>query len=161
MTPAVAVPITAVAGLAIAAAVSDVRTGRIPNRLILYGLATLAGSLVLVALADGQSLGRLLADMAAGVALSGAPAMFLIWLVAPRLLGGGDWKMLTVLGLAIGMLAPLGATVIVVGAFTVALVLAVLQRRRQIVLGPPLAFGFVLAVLAVVILPDLFVGPVR
>ena len=45
-------------------------------------------------------------DIVAGVVLSGAPLLFAIWLVAPRLIGGGDWKLLAVMGVAIGYLDP-------------------------------------------------------
>ncbi|MDQ3544039.1 MAG: hypothetical protein M3431_09305, partial [Actinomycetota bacterium] len=79
-----------------------------------------------------------------------------IWLVAPRVLGGGDWKLLSVLGIAIGYVAPLGATVIVMGAFVGGLVVAAVVRRRNIILGPPLALGYMAAVVAVITAPDLF-----
>jgi Flp pilus assembly protein protease CpaA len=98
----------------------------------------------------------LLADLTAGLVLSGAPAMFVIWLVAPRVLGGGDWKLLSVLGIAVGYVAPLGATVIVMGAFVGGVAAAAFVRRRNVILGPPLALGYVAAVAAVVAFPDLF-----
>lgn len=153
---AAAVPLASVGVLAVAAAVSDIRTGRIPNRLILIALAVLAGSWVLVSVVDDRPLIPLLTDLAAGLALSGAPAMFVIWLVAPRVLGGGDWKLLSVLGIAIGYVAPLGATVIVMGAFVGGIAVATVARRRNIILGPPLALGYAAAVAAVVVAPDLF-----
>ncbi len=153
---AAAVPITVVGALAMTAAVSDIRTSRIPNGLIVLALVVLASSWVFVATVDNRSMAPLLADLAAGLALSGAPAMFVIWLVAPRVLGGGDWKLLSVLGIAIGYVAPLGATVIVMGAFVGGLVVAAVVRRRNIILGPPLALGYVAAVVAVITAPDLF-----
>lgn len=153
---AAAVPITIVGAVAAAAAVSDVRTGRIPNGLIVLALVVLAGSWGFVAMVDNRPMAPLLTDLAAGLVLSGAPAMFVIWLVAPRVLGGGDWKLLSVLGAAMGYVAPLGATVIVMGAILGGLVVAALVRRRNIILGPPLALGYAAAVLAVVAFPDLF-----
>lgn len=151
-----AVPIALVGAIAFTAAVSDARTGRIPNRLILVAVAVLGGSWVLVSVVDHRPMMPLLADLAAGLVLSGAPAMFVIWLVAPRVLGGGDWKLLSVLGIAVGYIAPLGATVIVMGAFVGGLVVAAFVRRRNIILGPPLALGYAAAVAAVVAAPDLF-----
>ena len=153
---AAAVPITAVGAIALAAAVSDIRTSRIPNGLIVLALVVLASSWVFVATIDNRSMAPLLGDLAAGLALSGAPAMFVIWLVAPRVLGGGDWKLLSVLGIAMGYVAPLGATVIVMGAFAGGLVVASVVRRRDIILGPPLALGYVAAIVAVIAAPDLF-----
>ena len=153
---AAAVPITIVGALALIGAVSDIRTGRIPNGVIVLALVVLAGSWGFVAIVDNRPMAPLLGDLAAGLAMSGAPAMFVIWLVAPRVLGGGDWKLLSVLGIAIGYIAPLGATVIVMGAFVGGLAMAAVVRRRNIVLGPPLALGYVTAVIAVTALPDLF-----
>ena len=71
-------------------------------------------------------------------------------------LGGGDWKLLSVLGIAVGYLAPLGATVIVMGAFVVGIGIAVVSRRRDIILGPPLAFGYLTAIAAVIVWPNVF-----
>lgn len=153
---AAAVPVTIVGAISLAAAVSDIRTSRIPNGLIVLALVVLASSWVFVAMVDNRSMAPLLADLAAGFALSGAPAMFVIWLVAPRVLGGGDWKLLSVLGIALGYVAPLGATVIVMGAFVGGLVVAAVVRRRNIILGPPLALGYVAAVATVLAAPDLF-----
>lgn len=155
---AAAVPITIVGAIALAAAVSDIRTSRIPNGLIVLAVVVLASSWVFVATVDNRSMAPLLADLAAGLALSGAPAMFVIWLVAPRVLGGGDWKLLSVLGIAMGYVAPLGATVIVMGAFAGGLVTAAVVRRRDIILGPPLALGYVAAVIAVISAPELFMN---
>jgi Flp pilus assembly protein protease CpaA len=153
---AAAVPVTLVGAVALAAAVSDLRSNRIPNRVILIALGVLAGSWVLVSVVDDRPMAPLLADLSAGLVLSGAPAMFVTWLVAPRVLGGGDWKLLSVLGIAMGFLAPLGATVIVMAAFVGGLAVAAVVRQRNIILGPPLALGYAVAVAAVTLAPDLF-----
>ena len=153
---AAAIPIVLVGVVALAAAVSDVHTSRIPNRLILVALAVLGASWFLVSAIDDRPMAPLLADLAAGLVLSGAPAMFVVWLVAPRVLGGGDWKLLSVLGIAVGYLAPLGATIIVMAAFVAGLGVAALIRRRNIILGPPLALGYAVAIATVVAAPDLF-----
>ncbi len=153
---AAAVPISLVGVIGFAAAVSDVRTSRIPNSLVVTAVAVLACSWAFVSVVDGRPMAPLLADLAAGLVLSGAPALFVIWLVAPRVLGGGDWKLLSVLGMAMGYVAPLGATVIVMGAFVGGLGVAVTVRRRNIILGPPLALGYAAAVVAVAVWPELF-----
>ena len=132
------------------------RTGRIPNGLVVLAVVVLAASWAFVAVVDNRPMAPLLADLAAGLALCGAPAMFVIWLVAPRVLGGGDWKLLSVLGIAIGYVAPLGATVIVMGAFVGGVAVAAVVRRRNIILGPPLALGYAIAIVAVVAYPELF-----
>jgi Flp pilus assembly protein protease CpaA len=153
---AVAVPVTLVAIAALVAAAWDIRTSRIPNGVVVFALVALTGSLPLVALVDDRALWPLLGDLAGGFALSGAPALFMIWLVAPRDVGGGDWKLLGVLGAAVGYLAPLGATVILMGVFFGGLVVAALTRRRDVILGPPLAFGYLIAIVAVIVAPDVF-----
>ena len=153
---AAAAPIVLVGAVALVAAASDIHTSRIPNRLILVALAVLGASWFLVSAVDDRPMAPLLSDLAAGLVLSGAPAMFVIWLVAPRVLGGGDWKLLSVLGIAVGYLAPLGATVIVIAAFVAGIAVAAAVRRRNIILGPPLALGYAVAVATVVVAPDLF-----
>jgi hypothetical protein len=153
---AAAVPVTLVGAIALAAAVCDARTGMIPNGLIVSAFGVLTGSWAFVALVDNRPMLPLLADLAAGLVLSGAPTMFVVWLVAPRVLGGGDWKLLSVLGVAVGYVAPLGATVIVMGAFVGGIAAAAIVHRRNVILGPPLAAGYAAALAAVTALPELF-----
>lgn len=153
---AAGIPVTIVGTVAASSAICDIRTGRIPNVLVVLALVVLTTSWPTVAIVDNRPMLPLLTDLAAGLVLSGAPALFVIWLVAPRVLGGGDWKLLGVLGIAIAYVAPLGATVIVMGACAGGLVVAAIVRRRDIILGPPLALGYAAAVVAVVAVPDLF-----
>jgi len=61
-----------------------------------------------------------------------------------------------VLGIAIGYVAPQAATVIVMGAFVGGLIVAAVARRRNVILGPPVALGYAAAIAAVVVWPDLF-----
>ena len=82
--------------------------------------------------------------------------MFLVWLVAPRLIGGGDWKLLVVLGAMVGFLAPASASVIPMAAFGAATLAAAARHRRQVRLGPFLAAGYVVAIVAAVTEPELF-----
>ncbi len=103
---AVAVPLALVGGVALAAAIEDSHTGRIPNGLVLTGITIVASSWGFVAILDNRMMGPLALDVFAGLALGGAPVVFLIWLVAPRLIGGGDWKLLVVLGAVVGVPRP-------------------------------------------------------
>jgi Flp pilus assembly protein protease CpaA len=153
---AVALPLALVAGVAVAAAIEDTRTGRIPNGLIVTGITIVASSWGLVAVLDNRLMGPLALDLVAGLALGGAPVMFLVWLVAPRLIGGGDWKLLVVLGAVVGFLAPASASVIPMVAFGAAAVASAARHRRQVRLGPFLAAGYVVAIVATVVEPALF-----
>lgn len=153
---AAAAPVVAVGGLTVTAAVCDARTGRIPNGLVLTGLAVVAFAWGIVAAADGRPMGALAGDLAAGALLGGAPVLFAVWLVAPGLVGGGDWKLLAVCGLALGYLAPLAAVAMVVVGFGSAIVVAAVVRRRYVVLGPLLAAGYVVAVIVTLAQPTLF-----
>ena len=153
---AVALPLALVGGAALAAAIEDHRVGRIPNTVVLTGIVIVTCAWGIVATLDNRTMGALAVDVLAGVVLGGAPAVFLVWLVAPRLIGGGDWKLLVVLGAMVGFLAPAAATVIPLVAFGTATVIAVARRRREIRLGPFLAAGYVVAVLAAVAEPELF-----
>ena len=76
--------------------------------------------------------------------------------VAPRLIGGGDWKLLVVLGAVIGFLAPASASVVPMAAFGAAAVAAAARHRRHVRLGPFLAAGYVVAIVATVVEPELF-----
>lgn len=152
---AVAVPLSLVGGIAIAAAIEDLHSARIPNVLVLGGLTVLFASWGVVATIDNRSMTALLADVASGWLLSSAPAMFAIWLVAPRLVGGGDWKLLSVLGAAVGMLAPPAAAVIPLVGLSAGLVVAAIRRVRVVHLGPFLAAGYLAAIAVAVELPEL------
>ena len=153
---AVALPVALIGGIAVAAAIEDMRTGRIPNGLVLTGIAVITCAWGFVATLDNRLMGPLATDSLAGFVLGGAPAVFVVWLVAPRLIGGGDWKLLVVLGAMIGFVAPASASVIPVVAFGAATLAAAARRRRHVRLGPYLAAGYLVAVAAAITLPDLF-----
>ena len=89
---------------AAAAAVTDVRTGRVPNRLI---LAALSAALIIrpaEALAGGLSLFAVLCDAAAGAVI---PLIFPGILFPLRMMGGGDIKLLCAIGALLGRRAAL------------------------------------------------------
>jgi prepilin signal peptidase PulO-like enzyme (type II secretory pathway) len=153
---AVALPIALVGGIAVAAAVEDARTGRIPNGLVLTGIGVIACAWGFVATLDNRLMGPLAIDSFAGFVLGGAPVVFVVWLVAPRLIGGGDWKLLVVLGAMAGFVAPASASVIPMVAFGAATLAAAVRRRRQVRLGPYLAAGYLVAIAATITMPELF-----
>lgn len=134
----------AVAVVAAAAAVIDQRSRRIPNGVVAIGAAAIAVAAAAATLA-GDGLGGVASDVVAGVLLGGAPLLFVTWLIVPQAIGGGDWKLLTVLGAAVGLLDPLAAPVIVVVACAVAVAIALVRRQRSVAFAPPLLVGYLAA----------------
>lgn len=137
--------LVAVAVMAVAAARSDWRTGRIPNPVVAAILATTASSAAAVVLLDRRPPVEVVRSMLLGVLTSGALLFALVWVLRSNAIGGGDVKMLGALGLAIGLVAPLAAGLIVPFAVVVALLQALVLRTRRVVLGPGITLGFVLA----------------
>lgn len=156
----VAVPLASVGGLVVAAATVDATTARIPNGLVLAALAVVVGSWGLVGSVDGVAMRSLALDLLGGLLLSGAPAVFAVWLVAPASIGGGDWKLLAVGGLALGYLAPAAAFVFGVVGFMAAIGVAAVARRRTVALGPPLALGYAVALVVGLRFPEVVGGAV-
>jgi Flp pilus assembly protein protease CpaA len=113
---AIAVPVAVVAVLSVQAAAVDARTLRIPNRLVLASLAAVACGVPLVAVADHLSEIDLVGGVGVGRFLSGAPFLLVGWAIWPAGVGGGDWKLLSVQGAAVGLLAPLAAPIILLVA---------------------------------------------
>lgn len=144
---AVVAPLTLIGALVAAAAVVDERTGRIPNRLCLAGLVTLVAAMPLVATQD-QPLGSVASSVVAGLLTSGAPALFLIWLVRPDLIGGGDWKLLAVIGASLGLISPIASAVAAFVACVAQFVRLTFHRRRSIPFAPSLAVGYATALVA-------------
>lgn len=143
---AAAVPVVLVGAVVVVAALCDRATGRIPNALVLGGLVIVGCGWGVVGAFDEPMMGALARDIMVGVLLSGAPLLFAIWLIAPRLIGGGDWKLLAVMGAAIGYLDPSLAALSGVVAFGTAIAVAAVTRRRHLALGPMLALGYWAAV---------------
>ncbi len=137
----VVAPTIIVAALVVAAAVVDERTGRIPNRLTLTALMTVVVAMPFVAIND-QSLGSVAGAVVAGILISGAPVLLVIWLVRPDLIGGGDWKLLAVIGASLGLISPVASAIAAIVACLLQFVRLTLRRRRSIPFAPSLAVGF-------------------
>lgn len=138
-------PLVVVGALAVVAAAVDERTGRIPNCLCLMGLASVLAAVPFVAFQDG-GLQVVTLSIVAGIVASGAPLLFSIWLLRPDLIGGGDWKLLGVLGATLGLLSPLCAALAAFVACLVQFVRLNLHRRRSIPFASGMAVGFMTAV---------------
>lgn len=149
------------AAIAVVAAVSghhDARSGRIPNRYVLVVLGLVVAGAALLVLVGDRSTSGLLANQLAALLLGGAPLLFVIWLVTPALVGGGDWKLLGALSLALGLTEPLAAGAMVALVFVSVAGDAVLRRRRHVLLGPHLALAYVVVVAVLLWSPDGFDG---
>ena len=144
---AVLAPLTLIGALVAAAALVDERTGRIPNGLCLAGLVTLVAAMPLVATQD-QPLGSVASSVVAGLLTSGALALFLIWLVRPDLIGGGDWKLLVVIGASLGLVSPIASALAAFVACVAQFVRLTFRRRRSIPFAPSLAVGYATALVA-------------
>lgn len=156
---AVAATITTVAVLAGFAALIDARTARIPNRIVLAVLAVAVVSIPLVALLDDRSVSSVALAAVAGVAYSGAPLLFAVWVVRPSAIGGGDWKLVAALGATIGLVLPFAALVMTAVASLVQIGLSVCRRRQVQPFAPSLAIGYLAALLLLPALTSIFGGP--
>ena len=137
--------------LAVAAAIVDERTGRIPNRLVLAGLVTVLAAIPFVAVQE-EGLSSVASSVGVGLPLSGAPVLFAIWFVRPDLIGGGDWKLLAVLGASLGLVSPIAAALAAFVACLAQFVRLMLGRRRSIPFAPSLAIGYATAIASIPIL---------
>ena len=131
----------------------DLRERRLPNRLVLPGFAVWVLGALWVVLADsGAGWPRIAASVVAG----GAYALLLGALAWWGGMGGGDLKLGTLLGLALGLVSPVAAVLALPLAFFAGAIVAVVvlatspkgeRRGRSIPFGPCLllAGGFSLA----------------
>jgi Flp pilus assembly protein protease CpaA len=152
------VPVASVAAASGWAAVSDHRTRRIPNGVIVVcALTVVIGALALWATRTATSSEIALA-LVVGVLLGGGPLLFAVWVVRPAAVGGGDWKLLLSQGAALGLVAPLAASLVLLVAGPTAAVQALCRRQTSIALGPALAVGFAFAAIAAFAFPGLLRG---
>lgn len=127
------------AGIAVIAASNDLRTLRIPNRLVALGAAVVALTLGITSVATVS----LVCPAIAGAALFAAP-LFISHAKAPDRSGLGDVKLAAVLGLVSGAVYP----TVALGALALAMLLGVAfsvfwrrRRRGGFPLAPALAVG--------------------
>jgi prepilin peptidase CpaA len=142
MTPSFIAAVMCILSLCAIAAVSDLRTGQIPNRLVAWGLGLGAALPVASALFSAPS-GALLGSLGEGLgkALAGllVTATIPLALFLMRALGGGDVKLFAAVGLLAG---PSLGFAIVSHAFFLAVPLALViwikEKRLSAALGATL-----------------------
>lgn len=136
------VAVTGALAMGTAAASVDLRTHRIPNRMVALS-AGAAGIGVAVASLQGAP------GSAAGAstgALCFAGPLFVTHVIAPRAIGFGDVKLAAALGLALGLIDPrLGILALCLASGTTAAT-GIVARRSTLPLGPGLIVGSLLAV---------------
>jgi leader peptidase (prepilin peptidase)/N-methyltransferase len=142
---AAVVGVGAVAGLA---AIEDLRSRCIANDLMLVGAACVGVGALAAVVLDGREPSRVVGDVLLGVVASGVCVLAAIWVLRPGLIGGGDVKLLGVLGAALGLFAPLVAGLVGPVAVLVAGGMALAARSRRVALGPGLVVGFLVAAVA-------------
>lgn len=126
----------------------DLREHRIPNAWVLAALASALAGIVSASMLGEASLPAALGDAAWGVVLSGAVGLAVIWIVAPRLIGGGDVKLLAVVGAALGSIDPRAALVAGGTAALVQLLASTGTGRRVLPFAPALDVGLLVGVLS-------------
>lgn len=143
-------PVAVAVGLlgAVSAAVVDLRTKRLPNRILFPVVA--AALVLLLASAVLEEPSRAL--VAIGVGAGGLVVFGLIWFTRPAALGYGDVKLAGLLGLVVGWYGPIAALLAVVAAFLSAAVIAVVlltlgrSRETEMAFGPFMTLGAIVAV---------------
>jgi leader peptidase (prepilin peptidase)/N-methyltransferase len=131
--------VVSVGGLA---AITDARSGRIPDRLLALAALPLIGFIVHEA-GTGRG-GEALLAAVLGVVTCAAP-MFLVHLASPSALGFGDVKLGAVLGAALGLIDPRLGLVALCVAAAVTSVVGLAQHRESLPLGPGLVLGATIA----------------
>ena len=142
-------------GIVLHAALIDARTSRIPNRLVLRGVAAVAVGVALSPWLDERSIGSVIGRAGWGLVLGGAPLLLALWVVRPSAIGGGDWKLLAVLGAALGLVSPIAAVVMTFVACVVQVVVSAARRTHVMPFAPSLAVGYAAAVAACAAAPTL------
>lgn len=131
-------------GIAACAAVVDMRTGRLPNRLV--GLAAVP-TLAVAGVAFGNGRGLEAVSSVVLGALAFAGPMFVVHLVSPSAIGFGDVKLAAALGVTLGLIEPaLGLLALCIASAVTALV-GLLGRHKTLAFGPGLVAGAIAALL--------------
>jgi leader peptidase (prepilin peptidase) / N-methyltransferase len=132
----------------IAAARIDEREHRIPNRLVLAGVAPLV---VLAALSLLTADASTLTAMAAGAVLMSGP-LLVLHVVAPGAMGFGDVKAAAVLGAAVGLVDPTVALWALCLASAIAVARGAMTRRAVVPFGSALVAAALVSLTAAVAL---------
>lgn len=147
-----AIPLASGVALAalLPAVLVDVIDRRLPNRLVaaaaLCGAAALLGEWIVVGI---DAPGFDWSGAVIGVAAMAGP-LLIMHIAAPAALGFGDVKAAAVAGAALGLVHPiLGLVALAIGSAATALV-GLAQRRRNVVFGPGLVGGSIIALVLVV-----------
>lgn len=156
---AVAVPITIVTLLTLLAAIVDFRVARLPNVASATAFAVALISAPLVASLDDRPVAATAVGALAGVAFSGAPILFLIWLVSPDSIGGGDWKMLGAVGAGVGLILPIAALAMTTIACVIQITVGAARRIRTMPFGPSIAAALIITLCLLPALVHIFGGP--
>lgn len=146
-----AVPVAPVYGVALfiiaivlsGVVVEDIRSERIPNGLLLTAAASGAIGVAAAVVAGELAVGDAMTGAVWGLAMSGAVALAAVWLVAPRLIGGGDVKMLALLGAVTGVVDPRAAFVTGATAVLLQMVASISLRRQRLPFAPALYGGLI------------------
>ncbi len=124
-------------GAMLPAAVVDIRTRRLPDRLVApAAIVLVAGVGASSGLGQETSLGHLLI----GLCVFAGP-LLAIHLVAPAAMGFGDVKAASVLGAALGLAHPIVALAGLTAATATGGLAGLVMRQRTIAFGPALVVG--------------------
>jgi leader peptidase (prepilin peptidase) / N-methyltransferase len=135
-------------GLLLAISVIDIRTKKIPNRLVYPALLSSAGLLVVASLWGADV--DLVRSAGGFLALGGG--FLLIALIVPKGMGMGDVKLAALIGLVLGSQGlalvgvAAGAGILIGGVGAVTAMVAGASRKQAIPFGPFLAAGALVAV---------------
>lgn len=133
---------------AISASVVDLRTKRLPNRILFPTMAAVVVLLLAAAVIEDPRR----ALVAIGIGAGGLLLFGLVWFARPAALGYGDVKLAGLLGLVVGWYGPMSALLALVAAFLSAAVVAVALlmkgrgRGSEMAFGPFLTLGAIAAV---------------
>jgi leader peptidase (prepilin peptidase)/N-methyltransferase len=130
----------AVAIPAALAACIDVRSRRLPDRLVLLALAPPMAATI-AEVSTGRALETVGAVALGALAMGGPP--FVTHALAPDSLGFGDVKLSIVMGAALGTWAPVLGVVALAAASLIAVTESLVRRRTAVAFGPALVVGFV------------------
>lgn len=134
----------------LALAVIDLRTRKLPNRIV-YPSFLMAAAYVLVAEVAGGPID--LPDAGIGVLAYGG-GLLLVALISPRGMGMGDVKLAALIGLVLGALGlryvgvAAGAGILIGGVAGIVALLSGAGRKTALPYGPSMAIGATLAVFA-------------